>query len=261
MFYEYNHLGSPNYLKIEHRENFSFPLHLHQCFEIIILLSGQMQVRVGNQEILLQKGEGIMIFPNQIHALESTKSEHVLCIFSPSLVMAYSQKVMDKLPKEGKFCPDLYLVNTLVRMESTASIMEKKGLLYSLCAQFHRDASYVEKQTGKESLLHRIFSFMEENYNGNCTLYNLAHQLGYEHVYLSRVFKQSVGVSYKSYVNRYRLSHACYLMENTDHTILQCAMESGFGSLRNFNRNFKEEYGCTPTQFRKNVKSCPKISD
>ena len=261
MFYEYNHLGSPDYLKIEHRENFSFPLHLHQCFEIIILLSGQMRVRVGNRENFLHKGEALMIFPNQIHALESTESEHVLCIFSPSLVQAYTQKVADKLPKEGRFHPDPYLVNALVQMESSASIMEKKGLLYALCAQFHKGASYEEKQTGKESLLYRIFSFVEENYDGNCTLCQLAHQLGYDHSYLSRVFKQTVGLSYNNYVNRYRLSNACYLMENTDHTILRCAMESGYASLRNFNRNFKTEFGCTPAQYRKNVKSCPENSD
>ena len=31
MFYEFKHLGSPDYLKIEKGDNFSFPVHLHQC--------------------------------------------------------------------------------------------------------------------------------------------------------------------------------------------------------------------------------------
>ena len=251
MFYEYNHLGSPDYLKIEQKRDFSFPLHLHQCFEIIILLSGQMRVRVGSKQTLLEQGEALMIFPNQIHALESTESEHVLCIFSPSLVQAYTTKVADKLPKEGKFHPDPYLIHALQQLDHGASSIEKKGVLYSLCAQFHREAVYEEKRTGKESLLYRIFSFVEENFDGNCTLYHLSHKLGYDHSYLSRVFKQTVGISFNSYVNRYRLSRACYLMENTGNTILQCAMESGFASLRNFNRNFKAQFGITPAQYRK----------
>ena len=77
MFYQYNHLGSPDYLKIEKNENFSFPSHLHQCFEIIITLSGEMHITIDNQEYTLKKGEAALVFPNQIHELKSQKSEHI----------------------------------------------------------------------------------------------------------------------------------------------------------------------------------------
>ena len=40
MFYEFMHLGSPDYIKVEKGSDFSFPFHLHQCFEIIVVLSG-----------------------------------------------------------------------------------------------------------------------------------------------------------------------------------------------------------------------------
>ena len=46
MFYEYTHLGSVDYLKLESGRNFCFPPHLHRCFEIIVLLSGEMTVTV-----------------------------------------------------------------------------------------------------------------------------------------------------------------------------------------------------------------------
>lgn len=252
MFYQYNHLGSPDYLKIERKQNLTFPLHLHQCFELIILLSGQMEVQVGEREILLQEGDGTLVFPNQIHSLRSTESEHILCIFSSTLVAAYAQKVANKLPVAGKFRPDEYLVTALKNLSADASTMEKKGLLYFMCAQFHKSARYEDRQTGKESLLFRIFSFVEEYYDKDCTLYHLARQLGYDHCYLSRVFKETVGVSFNSYVNQYRLSRACYLMENTDDTIIHCAYESGYSSIRNFNRNFKASFGMTPAQYRRN---------
>ena len=103
MFYQYNHLGSADYLKIEKNENFSFPPHLHQCFEIIIILSGQMKITVDGKQFVLEKNDAMLIFPNQIHELESTESEHVLCIFSPRLVQAYSAKITDKIPINNKF--------------------------------------------------------------------------------------------------------------------------------------------------------------
>ena len=71
MFYEYNHLGSPDYFKKETGHNFSFPPHLHQCFEVIVILSGEMRITVDGHPFLLQESEALLIFPNQIHELES----------------------------------------------------------------------------------------------------------------------------------------------------------------------------------------------
>lgn len=252
MFYQYNHLGTPDYLKIERNTNFSFPAHLHQCFEIIILLSGQMRIRVDEKSFVIKKNEGLLIFPNQIHSLESTESEHILCIFSPRLVQAYATKVNDRIPKSNKFSPDEYLINSLKNLEVSASSPEKKGLLYSLCGQFDKTAEYEGKNTDSEKLLYKIFLYVEENFNNDCSLTGLAKNIGYDYSYLSRYFKKTTGISFNTYVTHYRLSYACYLIENTDQTILKCACDSGFFSLRNFNRVFKEHFQVSPTQYRKN---------
>lgn len=250
MFYQYNHLGSVDYLKLERNCNFSFPPHLHRCFEIIVLLSGKMTVTVNEKPFLLEQGDAMLICPNQIHALDSTESEHVLCIFSPDLVAAYTTKLDGRIPVDNRFRPDPYLVQALTGLEQASSV-ERKGTLYSLCGQFHKNALYENKQSDTQTLLHKIFSFVEEHYAENCSLTELARSTGYDYAYLSRVFKRIVGISFNNYVNRYRLSRACYLMENTTQPVIQCAYESGYASLRSFNRNFKEQLGCTPAQYRK----------
>lgn len=250
MFYQYNHLGSPDYLKVEKNRDFSFPPHLHQCFEIIVILSGEMKITVDGREFVLREKEALLIFPNQIHSLESEKSRHILCIFSPRLVQAYSTKVTGKIPRDNRFLPDEYLTLALDKLTSATSI-EKKGVLYSLCGQFDRAAEYVEKQSDSKNLLYRIFAFVEDNFAGDCSLADLARDTGYDYSYLSRYFKKSTGVSFNFYVNHYRLSNACYLMENTTMPIIRCAMDSGFASLRSFNRSFKEYMGATPSQYRR----------
>lgn len=255
MFYQYNHLGSPDYLKIEKDCNFSFPAHLHQCFEIIVLRSGEMTVKVGQKNFILKEKEALLIFPNQIHALESTQSEHILCIFSPRLVQAYASKVSDKLPQNNKFIPDDYLVDALEQLELDSSSSHKKGILYSLCGQFDKNAAYDKKQFENDNLLYKIFSFVEENFGADCSLANLSKSTGYDYSYLSRYFKKATGLSFNSYVTRFRLSHACYLLENSTLPILQCAFDSGFVSLRSFNRCFKEYLEITPTQYLKNLKA------
>ena len=137
-------------------------------------------------------------------------------------------------------------------MEADSSVIEKKGVLYSLCGQFDKNAAYIPRQSDNQKLLHKIFSFVEREFKGDCTLKKLAETTAYEYSYLSRTFRKTVGISFNTYVNHYRLSHACYLMENSDASILQCSLDSGYTSLRSFNRNFKEHFGITPAEFRKN---------
>ena len=252
MFYQYNHLGSPDYLKIEKNKNFSFPSHLHQCFEIIIILSGEMDVTIDGKKYTLKKGEASLIFPNQIHELKSQESEHVLCIFSPRLVQAYLAKITDKIPVSNKFYPSDYLTRELEKLD-TASSVTRKGILYSLCGGFDACAEYISKKTDQKNLIHKIFSFVENNFSGDCSLARLSEITTYDYSYLSRYFKKNLGISFNSYVMHYRLSHACYLLENTTQSIAECAFESGFNSLRSFNRAFKENLKTSPKQYRKNI--------
>lgn len=251
MFYQFDHLGSPDYLKFEKGENFSFPLHLHQCFELITVVDGNMQVTVDKNEYSLQKGESLLIFPNQIHSLQSENSRHILCIFSPRLVQAFASARLGKLPLNNKFAAGKNLEENMYQLENDTTTTFKKGLLYTACALFDQTALYRDSEPDKEKLLFRIFSFVEENFKGDCTLAALSKNSGYDYSYLSRYFKKIVGMSFNSYVNQYRISHACYLMKNTASTILECAIESGFLTLRSFNRNFKELYNITPAQYRK----------
>jgi AraC-like DNA-binding protein len=250
MFYQFHHLGSPDYLKVERGINFSFPLHLHQCFEIIVVREGEMHITVDGQAHTIGAGQAMLIFPNQIHDLRSNNCKHLLAIFSPRLVQAYASRMSDRIPQDNRFEPDAYIVEMLDALDH-ASPEARKGALYLLCSQFDRQAQYRERGTDSRRLLFRIFSFVEQSFAEDCTLNRLSQQVGYNYSYLSRYFRKAVGISFNDYVVHYRLSHACYLLDNTDGSIMQCALESGFDSIRSFNRNFKERFAITPVQYRK----------
>ena len=250
MFYEFNHLALPSYLKIARGINFNFPPHLHQCFELIVLLSGKMQITVDDRVFEVHEKEALLVFPNQIHSFQSVKSEHILCVFSPDLVKEYATKLMGKIPLNNLFVPDSYLIDALCSLSMDSTTTQKKGVLYSLCAQFDKDVQYDIRQADSHGLLKKIFAFVEESFDSDCSLKKLAEKIEYDYTYLSRIFRKIVGISYNTYVNHYRLSHVCYLMENTDLSIIECAMESGYESIRSCNRNFKAYFGMTPTEYR-----------
>ena len=45
-FYELKHEIGADYFTVERNHDFSFPLHMHRCFEIILLLEGSMTVTI-----------------------------------------------------------------------------------------------------------------------------------------------------------------------------------------------------------------------
>jgi len=250
MFYQFSHPDSPDYCRVERGENFSFPPHLHACFEFVYLKSGCMQVTVDGAKYTLQAGDALFLFPHQIHSMESTESEHMLCIFSPQLVHAFAKKTAGLCPKENTFAVSP-AVAAAVEATEDGSLFAQKGALYTLCDQFDRTAAYTSRARQHEGLLYKIFSFVETEFAADCSLGALAEATGYDYAYLSRRFRQAVGISFNTYVSHYRLSHACYLLENTNQSVLQCAVDSGYSSLRSFNRCFKAQFGVTPTEYRK----------
>ena len=252
MFYELNHIGNSEFFSKEYGKNFSYPLHLHQCFELIIAMNGEMTVTVEKVDYNLLKGEALLIFPNQIHSLKSVESEHMLCIFSHKLIAAFHSKFAQSKPVSNKFCPSQLIIDAIDKMTDEGTFF-KKGILYLACDEFSRVAEFCERKHDHKDLLADIFLFIEESFTGDCSLNALSERIGYDYSYLSRYFKKTVGMAFNEYVIIYRLNNACYLMNNTSDTIMKCAIESGFESLRSFNRNFKNHFGISPSSYlRKN---------
>ncbi len=250
MFYQPQHFGLSEYFHKEIGKNFSFPMHIHHSFEFITILEGSMTVCVGNAKYELKKGEGILIFPEQLHSLESTESEHLLFIFSADIVSAFYSKHASELPQNAKLTLSPHLTSAISKLDEQSSIIMLKGALYSLCAILDDNTEYVKKNTLENGLLHSIFDFVENNFERSCTLDGLSSTVGYNRSYLSRYFSDSTGIPFVSYVNQYRISRACHMLKNSSKTVMECAYDSGYTSLRSFNRNFKLYVGISPKDFR-----------
>ena len=258
MFYQLEHIGTADYFKKETGENFSYPPHLHQNFELILVEDGEMTVTVDRTSYLLTKGKALLVFPAQIHALHSVQSKHILFIFAPRIVQTFSTDKKDKLPCENIFSLSDTALETLRALSEHSTKFELKGALYSICALFDKQAEYRNSTDDRQDALFKILSFVEQNFKSECSLLSFAKTMGYNPDYISRIFKKKIGLSYNRYVNARRLNYAVYLLTNTDRSCLYCALESGYISLRSFNRNFKEHFGCSPKEYQlqhKNHKS------
>ena len=250
MFYQYEHIGTTDYFKREEHIDFSYPTHLHRCYELIALTEGEMSVTADGKEHVLHAGDMILIFPNQLHSLLSSSSRCVLFIFSPKLINSFSTKYADSLPTCPCFRLSDAIESELLSLSEGDSLIALKAALYTAMAQLERTSSFDIAPTVREGLLVKIFNYVDTGFRGDCSLPAIAHALGYDTAYLSRYFKRASGIPYVEYVNTVRLNHAGHLLTSTELSVLECARDSGYKSLRTFNRNFKSYFGLTPVEYR-----------
>ena len=252
MLYHFNEAYAGEEIKIIEGVNLSYQAHLHDSFEVIYITRGRSTVTVDNTRYELETGDGLLVFPHQLHEFKSDgESAHFIAIFSPKLVNAYSAVYTKKLPRSARIPKDYDVRASLLGIKGKeGDVLFVKGVLYSMLALFNSAADYLPRKSENENLILKIFKFVEESYKGDASLTALAKETGYSYVYLSRYFTERTGASYADYVNEYRISIAKKLVKDTDASILNIALETGFGSLRSFNRRFKEKVGATPSEWR-----------
>ena len=68
---------------------------------------------------------------------------------------------------------------------------------------------------------------------------------------VNAVKKHANGMTLSEFVNTFRLNNAARMLSERKRTsITEIGYESGFNSRNTFNRQFKQRYGMTPTEFR-----------
>ena len=74
----------------------------------------------------------------------------------------------------------------------------------------------------------------------------------------ARQFKKHSGHSYSSFLNKLRLQAACRELEKSERGILDISLACGFPHVSFFNRLFRREMKCNPTEFRLRIRSTDK---
>ena len=99
--------------------------------------------------------------------------------------------------------------------------------------------------------LQGIFTEISEQLNGDIRMSRFAHQFGMSETAFSRFFLKNTGMNFSNYVRKIRVGYACSLLLETEMKIVDVAGEAGFQNLSLFNRQFKNETGKTPQEYRK----------
>jgi AraC-like DNA-binding protein len=84
----------------------------------------------------------------------------------------------------------------------------------------------------------------------NLNLLSVARECGVSPSHLSRVFHHATGLTFREYMARFRVEHVRSMLHGTNRAISEIALDSGFQSLSQFNRVFRQVYGKSPRLVR-----------
>lgn len=135
-----------------------------------------------------------------------------------------------------------------------------------ICYFLYRHESIINELAGNESAvtapishepddeltrrIEQMFAVDKIYLNPSLKLSDVASLALTNRTYISRYFNQSKDSSFYTYVNRYRIDHACHLLKTTNDTIEIVAEQSGFNSKATFYRVFSDMMGCSPSKYR-----------
>ncbi|WFP61943.1 AraC family transcriptional regulator [Mesorhizobium sp. WSM4904] len=98
--------------------------------------------------------------------------------------------------------------------------------------------------------LQRVMSFIEARLGENLSLDDLAGEACLSPFHFSRLFQQATGSSPHRYLTERRIESAKRMIRDNRASMVEIALDTGFGSQANFSRIFRKTTGLCPTEYR-----------
>lgn len=255
--------------------NNTFASHLHKQVELIIVLEGQLIVTSDQSKYTLTANQGVIIFPNRLHSLYTDMtygSRILLAIFEPGFCPHYRQYFqnycapkyafdLNQISEHGRLSADrlLELTSHINRREQIPAYICNlaEGYLSLLFADLFTaaDDAPIKLQQKKDKdypeLEQRLLQYLDSHFTESVSLELLSKEFGISRFQISRIFSDKFQTSLPQYINSRRLEYARELLMTTELSVIDIAMDSGFGSSRSFFREFKDAFHMTPNVYRR----------
>lgn len=243
-------------------------------YEIGFIISGRRKIIMPDHIHYLQKGI-VATTPMNVYLRSSPGSdqlyERILIKYKPVMVEEFisliGQQAFDDLnyryihhftePVREQILQLMLQMVDVYENYNRFSELIFKGMLHQLLT-----IVYTERQDHKPEdtfffnntnpIIVEALYYMENTFMSAPTLAEVATYLNVSREHLSRIFKQSVGITFSEYLNKIRLRHVVDYLENTDFSMEKIAELSGFSNSNYMCDVFKHYHQVSPSTYRKN---------
>ncbi|WP_040330459.1 helix-turn-helix domain-containing protein [Clostridium ihumii] len=254
-----------------------YPIHWHKSLEILFVLKGKINVTIESDTYEVEEKEIEIINSEEAHRIfcDNDEDNEVLIFHIDLKFFEQFYEDMENIffyvnsSDEGAQNEENYEVIRRYLSIVICELVQKQDdydeiiedtlieLLYHLINNFHYLMYEKEEIKDNDEQLqryHRIAKYIYNNYNNKISLQDIAQKEFLSTHYLSHEIKNTMGLSFKDFVNLVRVEESIKLLLDTDMTISDISEEVGFSHSRYYNKHFKKHYNLTPKQYRKTYK-------
>lgn len=254
-------------------------LHWHQEMEICYIKQGTGKYLINGIEYSFSQGDIFLISNDEIHlCFDDENLIMQVTMFDPNFLQNGIATPFDYeyirpfVESSDCFCNKLnadnfvmsQLSEILLDIETEYITMNKgytlmiKALLLKFLALIIRHCFQSDNSSNKNSIntktaekIRQIVMYIDNHYNENINLKSISEHFEISKPYLCNAFKTLTGTSPIDLLIKKRIIAAKILLSTSDKNILEISEECGFGSISNFNHQFKALTGYSPSEYRK----------
>ena len=263
--------------KIQSYEKGLFLWHWHPEVELTLILSGEIEYQIEDDTYLLSKGDGLFCNSNSLHSghmHEGADCTYLSITFHPRFLYGYENSILNT--KYVNFITSNEQWPSLMLRQSTSwqkEVLNCMHDIYTLSQEptndfelqthmmlldiWHKLYQHFSEKPSKDSKpnqhlqrLRDILLFIEEHYNQEIALEDVAKIANICKSECCRFFKKHMGITIFDYVLYLRIQNSLPLLKKSD-SITEVAAMVGFSSPSYYSQIFKRYMKCTPMEYKK----------
>lgn len=248
------------YLTVRSTENStqSYKEHYHSELSVGIIKTGSTYLSLPEQDLVLNKGEVILIEPNLVHACnplnKSPRSYYMLYIDSSwcckTLSTLYGYDVVDFVVDQDTLqlfdCPLESAMDELLEHDSVANASTVENILFDILSRY---SSPIREQSIDDTLALKVRERLLQDVESPPSLDALSSEFGQTKETVIRRFKRYFGITPKAFLNNHRIEKAKFLLKSGK-SIVDVAVEVGFSDQSQLHKAFVNYTASTPRQYQ-----------
>ena len=137
----------------------------------------------------------------------------------------------------------------IIRIEKAQAFDDLLDLVERMTVKFTNSVLHVAS-INHVSVIKKASRYVHNHLSEAIRLQEVADYVGLSPNYFSSLFKKEMNLAFADYVNHTRIKESQYLLQTTNHSILDIAISVGFNNQNYFTTIFKKTTGITPKQYR-----------
>lgn len=265
----------------KHDRFVKFSKHKHDYLEMMFVYSGSIKQEIEGKKIIIEKGEILLLDMNVEHSIEKASENDIainILIKKEFFDWIFMSQIADNDLISNFIVKALYGKNEFKQYINFKTSENHK--VYNFMMQILME--YYDKKNGMETAIRayimllfnellrdyqknlssdlvykidstistEILSYINSHYN-DISLKSMAEHFGYNPDYIGKLVKKVIGKTLTQLIIEKKINKAEYLLLNTKMSVIDVVTEIGYSNVSYFYRQFKDQVGVTPDEYRR----------